>query len=63
MRLQYQPMQNRNFSCLSNCQKIMMSASSWTIFFKNRNFKKNFPDKYLEKSVIFKAIQFKVVKQ
>ena len=56
-------MQNRNFSCLSNCQKIMMSASSWTIFFKKRNFKKIFPDKYLEKSVIFKAIQFKVVKQ
>lgn len=42
MRLQYQPMQNRNFSCLSNCQKIMMSASSWTIFLKKKKFQKNF---------------------
>ena len=53
-------MQNRNFLCLDNLQKMMTSENLKTVL-KNF-FEKVLPDKFSEKSVIMKTIKLAVKK-
>ena len=54
-------MQNRNFLCLDNLQKMMTSENLKTKVLK-KFFKIVFPDKFSEKSVIMKTIKLAVKK-
>ena len=53
-------MQNRNFLCLDNLQKMMTSENLKTVL--KKFFKKVLPDKFSEKSVIMKTIKLAVKK-
>lgn len=53
-------MQNRNFLCLDNLQKMMTSENLKTVL--KKFFEKVFPDKFSEKSVIMKTIKLAVKK-
>ena len=53
-------MQNRNFLCLDNLQKMMTSENLKTVL-KNF-FEKVLPDKFSEKSVLMKTIKLAVKK-
>ena len=53
-------MQNRNFLCLDNLQKMMTSENLKTVL--KKFFEKVLPDKFLEKSVIMKTIKLAVKK-
>ena len=53
-------MQNRNFLCLDNLQKMMTSENLKTVL--KKFFEKVFPDKFSEKSVIMKKIKLAVKK-
>ena len=54
-------MQNRNFLCLGNLQKMMTSENLKTKVLK-KFFEIVFPDKFSEKSVIMKTIKLAVKK-
>lgn len=53
-------MQNRNFLCLDNLQKMMTSENLKTVL--KKFFEKVFPDKFSEKSVIMKTIKLAIKK-
>lgn len=53
-------MQNRNFLCLDNLQKMMTSENLKTVL--KKFFEKVLPDKFSEKSVIMKTIKLAVKK-
>ena len=53
-------MQNRNFLCLDNLQKMMASENLKTVL--KKFFEKVLPDKFSEKSVIMKTIKLAVKK-
>ena len=53
-------MQNRNFLCLDNLQKMMTSENLKTVL--KKFFEKVLPDKFSEKLVIMKTIKLAVKK-